>query len=260
MPLTRFRLAGVKPLQVWDLDIGGGLKFWQATGAGTIEALRRNGVNEAAIVRTVGAGIGLGCKAILDKIPFDHVYIAGGLTMLPGIAAQVHVHAPAVPITFDPHGSNYAGAAGRALFGDDVIVLDVGQTALKGFSAGIRMRWHRDTDKLPIEATAPSDAIEFIVRGLSVLLADDKSQDAPILLSMAAPVGSDFVIGETSYGLFGHSVYEIVDAARIYDRDVYVINDAELAAFGVIRRNTERTLVLTFGLGPGASMLTPQST
>lgn len=262
MPLTRLRLPGVKPLQVWNVDVGGGLQFWQAVGTDLVQALRRNGVAEAAIVRALGAGIGLGCKAIARTIPFERVHLAGGLTLLPGIEAQTRFHAPDVLLSFDPHGSDYAGAYGRAMFGENAIVLDIGQTALKGFSSGIRLRWHRDIDKMPIEGTAPADAIAFIVRGLAVLLADDKS-DGPVLLSMAAPVSADFTIGETSYGLYGHSVHEIVDAANLWDREVYVINDAELAAYGARSRKiliSGRTLVLTLGLGPGASVLTPDTT
>lgn len=158
----------------------------------------------------------------------------------------------------------FAWEAKRAIFGEaPMIVMDAGQTAIKGYTeTGGKILFPRDTKLIPFGGPAENKAdaaIEFIAESLSTLLTD-AATNVPLLMSLPAPLDDACVPGETNYGFGGRAnvVKEILDLAEAGERKVYVCNDAELAgACARVETPAPRTvLCLTLGLGPGGAILT----
>jgi len=253
--IVRLSCPGVRPLQVWDLDVGSGQKFWEVVGARLTEDLsRKYSRTEAASI--VASGIIRGCGVIQREHEFDTVFLAGGGAEMLGL--QDMLRAPPVWMFA---GRNYAWTAKEALFAnkDLMVVVDVGQTSVKCYaSPGASFVVARDFSTIPIEDVLGKQerSIWFIrdaVREASTML-----PNVPLLLSLPFPIGDDLVPGESTYGVAGHKTFvDEVLADVPADTQVYVINDAELAAECARAHLPEgrKVLVLTLGLGPGAALI-----
>lgn len=256
MSAVRLACPGVKPLQVWNIDIGGGQRFWQAVGGRVVEKLAEEHTPQEC-ARIIANALIRGCLTIKRAHDFDTVFLAGGGAEMLGLNALL----PAPPLWLFG-GRDYAWTAKEWLFGQDpMVVVDVGQTSIKCFaSPGARFFVDRDLEEVPFR-TVPGKAarsIRFI--GKAIRDATAMLQGAPLLLSLPMPLDVNCVPGESSYGVDGLATFvdEVLVAAEVsVDLPVYVINDAELAAecARAAVPPGRKVLVLTLGLGPGAALV-----
>lgn len=248
--IVRFHNDKITPIQVWNTSVGG-KPFHELVGARRVDALKADGVPEHEIVRTLALDLRKAVHVLQWEHAFAVAYVAGGLTELKDFSAAV---APTMDVS--PYKRFFAWAAARTLF-DDPVVLDVGQTSIKGKPGQV---YPRNMTALPYgDILGKADrAIDWIARTLQAMLASAPSY-APIVLTLPAPLDADCVPGENTYGFAGrrHTVDDILRAANAHHRKVYVANDAELAALLALQRSTWPTLVLTLGLGPGGALVDP---
>ena len=246
----------VTPLQLWDLDMGDGRRFWQLASARRVNVLRQSGLNDKIISEMI-------VRAAVDattRLPatFDSIYLTGGLTMLQGFVEALRRTRSAAPVFCGTSGSAYAVAGKKAMFGGErMIVVDMGQTAVKVYMPdGSPFRFKRDRYLIPTgECPNKGDrTVHWLREIITHVCSLDPS--ASVLLSLPCPVTRDLVPGTCTYGIAGRKTFIDEIFGRL-ECPVFVINDAELAA-ECARQDVKRmgpVLTLTLGYGPGGALL-----
>lgn len=256
MSLTRLACPGVVPLQVWDLDVGSGQKFWEVVGARVVsKLLQEHSPTEAACL--IASGIVRGCTVLQRQYDFDTVFLAGGGSELLGLQAVL-----VAPPMWMFGGRDYAATAKEAVFGNEpMVTVDVGQTAVKCYATpGAAFIIERDLETLPFGEIPGKKERTVRFLGDAIKQAMTMLPQAPLLLSLPMPVDDFLVPGESTYGVAGSVTFVdelLVEADVPSGTQVYVINDAELAAecARVHLPEGRKVLVLTLGLGPGAALI-----
>lgn len=235
--IVRVRRTNVTPVQVWNTCVDGDPFYKHVT------ARRVCSVDELV------HGVRRGVDVLRWHHEFTAVVLAGGLTERAGFTAA------AAPMHVCSYGRFFAAAAASEIVTGDHVVMDVGQTSIKGRVGEV---FERDTKILPFTSCSPDRAIDWIGRTLRKLT-DGAPLGAPIVLTLPAPLDDACVLGDNTYGLArrGDAVHAILDAANVRNRDVYVLNDAELAGILAAKTAIYPTLVLTLGLGPGGAIVSP---
>ncbi len=253
--VVRLSRPDVELLDVWDLDIGG-QRFWEVVDERNIAQRREAGWVASNIAACVADGIITACYSIGRK--FEGVYVLGGLTRLPHLKEFLWRAPTPWPFFVPPAGRDYAWRAKLHMFGtEQMIVVDVGQTAIKGFLPdGEPVVFTRDTELIPYGECPDKGArsIHFIKSAIASLRS--VAPKASILLALPSPVGDDLIPGPSTYGFAGCKTF-VRDVVPDPACPVFVMNDAELAA--ECARGDSGTdaplLVLTLGHGPGAAIL-----
>lgn len=265
MPVTRVRDPRIQPLEVWDTQVQGRSLFaWQTEacfGARMAEALRLLRAGDATFGTTL---------AVVRGAPlfFESLYLTGAGVRRPGLVESIREEGFVCQVDDEPAYPGVAGA--RELAGtDDVLGIDVGQTAIKTWWRGRRVRTPRDWARLPAPGDVPDSErdrhrasfIDFFGEAARALL----GEEAPptVVLALPTQVSDAGVLSGCTYPfptpdptLLG----ELLAAGALQDAEVRVLNDAELAATSAKRKlaGTSRggVLVLTFGYGVGAALWT----
>lgn len=260
--VSRLRVSGITPQQVWDVKLPDGRFFWEATGARWMRAQRAAGFSDYAIASQIVGAVAYACKVIGAP---SNVYLCGGLAAFPHLKESASFRSDR-RFVVSRAGRDYAQVASRVLSGHQPIhVCDVGQTSIKAFTAaGNRIICARDPTLIPYGA-APDKAartVQFVASTLRELVALGKP-NTPILLALPCPVADDLTLGACTYELEKHKTFvqDVLTAAKVPAQTaVHVINDAELAGV-CARAEFPRTLkgqilALSLGLGPGAALVT----
>lgn len=278
--VERWRPAGVRPVEVWDLPFRGGL-LYERLGIPALESKRPQLHAELAEALE---------HLQLVMAPRDPLYVVGGLASRPGLQQAVRDREmDAVQFGREPayYGEAPARAelARRGLGGG--LLVDLGQTSLKltALEDGDRVVLARPLDELPRylnERAAPPAhvAVEQAARLAALVAAamsahvGSRPQLAPgVVFALPCALGTDGTPGPCTYaGWAGDSTWAPRLLARVnalldeghgwHGREVQVllINDAELAAAAAaeeLGRRAHRLLAVTLGFGPGAAWLDP---
>ena len=264
-PIRRIHAPHVQPLEVWDLMVQGrSLYSWQDDPCfceRLVEGLERWRAGTA----TFEAGPTAPRQA---GVAFDSVYLTGAGVNRPGLrealAGAGHV------VTVDPEPA-FPGCQGAvALAGDaQVLGVDLGQTGVKAWQGRHRVRRVRDWSELPLRtAGLPEAALqEGYERLLALIVAAIRALPlAPprtAVLALPTQVSDDGAVAGCTYPYSSpHRTFlaDLTLRAGLADTAWQVLNDAELAAHSAaVQLGPERTgsvLVLTFGFGVGAALLT----
>src|SRR5574342_526611 len=201
MSVVRLSCPGGRPLQVWDLDVGSGQKFWEVVGSRLTEELLYT-YSRAEAASIIAGGIVRGCGVIQREYEFDTVFLAGGGSEMLGL--QDMLRAPPVWLF---GGRDYAWTAKEALFREPMVVVDVGQTSIKCYATpGAKFVVERDFSILPVEDVLGKQerSIRFIREAIREATGMVR---VPLLLSLPFPIGADLIPGESTYGVQGHATF-----------------------------------------------------
>lgn len=251
--LARYRDARVVPLEVWDLLVEGVPLYRIARDRDFGGVLGRAAEALASGMATSESGARFpdACRSI------RRVVLVGG-------AAEDIVWCNAsLPAERALDPEHCAEQGGRAILaGQRGLVVDLGQSRLKIASAARRRVYARDFDAIPaslrpIDGTGRAALLAFVAGALREAVAWDPPE--ALVLALPCEVSDDGVIGTCSYpwqsgdGIVG----EILEAAGLAGLTTWVLNDAELAALGVVAHGAREagTLVLTLGFGVGGALL-----
>jgi hypothetical protein len=272
----------VIPLEVWDLEIAGGMLFdargEHDFGARLVEAVARLRRGDAR--RRAGAPLDVRCREIAALV------IGGGGAARAGLAGELA--RVDVPWRIDPAGAFCGEAGGFALLGErGGLVLDAGQVALKiSWTPRGRLRVARDFSSLPANGEATAGTIrvtadqrapnataahrervrEFF--GGAIARAVEQAGRAPARVVMALPAELDdaLVPGACSYPSLegdGALIGDVMARAGLAGAPVLALNDAELAALSARASGLAPagvvTLVLTLGWGVGGALVVPDA-
>lgn len=267
MQVTRFRPAGIRPLELWSLPFEGGA-LWQAIGAAKLDARRTAGEHDVSIAAEFAQVLRKAMTVIEAHAGHaDRVVFAGGITGLAGFAQEVGKAAVLPGAGFGP------GAAAE----DEEVVVDVGQTAIKVTrrtpTSSLVTALARDITRLPIitdeskltrtEARELGDqAIAFAANALA---RGFETRAPSIVLGLPVTLDDDLSPGGCTYaGWRGRKDLVSAIATRASEiagttpARLRVMNDAELAALAARKAGLcgpGRTLVVTLGFGPGGAMV-----
>ena len=248
--VERARPPGVTGLELWDHPLEGRPLF-EHVGAERLAADRAAGIAEEAIARRMVAAL---ARAVAALDAAGEVWIDGGLTRLDGFASACAAFDRPVRLG---GGGRFAGEVGAARWlGDGVLVLDLGQTALKCSSpGGARASFER----------VPLDSRPAIVEWIAGSVARARrSAPGELLLALPAALDAAGVPGPSTYaGLEGYAelgrdlLRALGERLELPARGrLRLVNDAELAACAA-RPVAARCLALTLGFGPGAALVDP---
>lgn len=249
---------GIAPIELWDVRVGDstlyGLRddpsFYRSLVAAVLalrsgKAVREGGERLPAAPWDAVALVG----GALDETGARDAFDAAGIT-LDVVAAD--------PFFASSHAREVLAEFGPAY--DGAVVIDVGQTSVKG--AGPATRIHR-----PRAAAAVAlDARAELVRYVASVLADACAGSVPGFVLLALPCEVEtrdgaLLLGNSTYPTAGEGealVREILASAGCESAASGVVNDAILAAWALARRVpslTQSRLVLTLGLGVGAALV-----
>ena len=249
---------GITPIELWDVRVG----------ASTLYGLRDDPSFYGSLV---GAVIALRSgKAVreggerLPAAPWDAVALVGGA--LDETAARDAFDAAGIAldvVAADPFFASSHAREVLAEFGaayDNAVVIDVGQTSVKGVGPTTRIHRPRVADAIALDARAE------LVSYVAGVLADACVGVAPAFVLLALPCEVEtrdgaLALGASTYptaGEGGALVREILAGAGCASASSAVVNDAILAAWALARRvpsQAQSRLVLTLGLGVGAALV-----
>jgi hypothetical protein len=272
----RLRSPGITGLEVWDHPTPRG-PLWRLLSSVRLGQLAGSGVRRQEFGDILLDDLG---PAMLDLARLhgaDAIYLAGGLTGVPGFASTSQARAWPLPVAVDLHGPWSAAEAGRRLFDDVTVAVDVGQTALKAIGPAGRVRRRRPAAAPPLLIGTPrpqSDALEALVDAIVAWVAEGLRAArggaplARLVLALPCPLDDALVPGLSTLGVEGRTdlVARLLDAV---DRDLpadngpwaaEVLNDAELAAESARSLCAHgRVLCLTLGFGPGGALVDAQA-
>lgn len=251
---------GIVPLELWDVRVSGATLF-----ARRDEPTFYASLVTAVLALRAGEAVREG-GARLPAIAWDAIALVGGA--LDEARARDAFDAAGVRLDVVSDDPFFAASHGREALVEigpsyaDAVVVDVGQTAIKGVGPTTR-----------IQRARPSElSREGFVTYVSSALADTcatPARRAPTFVLLALPCEVESREGEV---WLGDSTYPIAGAANTLVDEILtrggcagvtaaVVNDAVLAAWALVVRapsQTEARLVLTLGLGVGAA-LAPRS-
>jgi hypothetical protein len=168
-------------------------------------------------------------------IEFDSVFLGGGRTVpIPRLPYRVEV---------SPDGAFVGEKGGLALLKGRGAVIDVGQSAIK-------VSWNgtRRTIPRPSGLGSGGRLREFLASAIPAAPA--------FVIALPCEIDDAGIPGACTYGWEGDATL-VADAMRLAgaDGDVFLLNDAELAALSCPKIG-ERTLVVTIGYAVGACLRT----
>ncbi len=249
---------GITPIELWDVRIGESTLYglrdapsFYGSLVGAVLALR-----SGKAVREGG-----------DRLPataWDAVALVGGALDetrardafdAAGIALDV---VAADPFFASSHAREVLAELGAAY--DGAVVIDVGQTSVKGVGPATRIHRSRAASAGALDARA--EFVDYVAG----VLADASVGVAPAFVLLALPCevamhDGALVLGASTYptaGEGGALVRDILARAGVASASSSVVNDAVLAAWALARRvpsQTQSRLVLTLGLGVGAALV-----
>ncbi len=262
------RPKNIVPLEVWDV-----LTPW-----GPLYALRDAALADGVVAMVTSLSRGQARRTqtgnVLPAVAFNRVVVGGGGDV---DAVVVALAAAGVAARTGDDGAFTGVVGGLAVVdgdGDgDALIVDVGQTSIKRWYRGQRLRWPRP-EALPVgeadnevprsveqRRDGRARAVAFIADALRTSTSPSRIiLGLPCELSMST--SGHVIVGGCSYPWDDGDdalVDDVVAAAAVADDvDVAVENDAVLAACaGVADGDSDGdggTLVLTLGLGVGAAL------
>ena len=237
MRIRRHRPPGIVPLEIWDLEIGGGLLYERPEQLPEALELLRRGEARARWSRS----------PLWAARDFDSLFLGGGRT----------VAFPPAPyrIEISPDGAFVGERGGLAFLEGDGLVVDVGQSAIKVTGPNGRRTIPRDTAALPIRAPDEADREVAEQRRRSrEFLAEALRGARRIVLALPCRLDKRGVPGRCSYiGWEGDSTL-VPDALRLAgagEAEVWLLQDSELAGLSCPPLG-KRTLVVTLGYAVAA--------
>lgn len=266
---------------MWDLEIGDGT-LWEHMGSTEFPARLADALD--ALRRGRSRSRWGGVHGLERCGNFETLVLAGG--SVPDAPLRLSSEVTQLTLPDDRLGA----ALGvrqvlRRLLGpsSEPCVVDMGQSAIKAAGSGGTGCWERDCDVLPVRRPGVPDQdmqgrrwdprdqrrglIEFLGDCLGHALAKaPRVEPLVIALPCEVPTEAGGRLGESSYlGMPAdpHWVTELVDAVspqldRAGCRSVWILNDAELAAFAAHTLDpTGHTLVVTLGFAIGGAVLEP---
>jgi hypothetical protein len=253
---------GIVPIELWDVVVDGQTLFarrdepaYYASLVAAVLALRRG-----AAVRASGARLPA-CDwdavalvgGALDESRARDAFDGAGLALDVVSADPFFAASHALEALAQERGD---GDAGRT----EAVVIDVGQTAIKGYGSSGRV--HRPRS----HPAASADPRALFTAEIAAVLSGLSAGRAPSLVLLALPCevatrDGHVVLGPSTYPTAGDGatlVREVLGAAGLAHAPTAIVNDAILAAWALARRSPCRTgarLVLTVGLGVGAALV-----
>lgn len=249
--ITRVHPSGVVPLELWDVVVDG-VPLYRHTP----QAQARATAQTVLALRD-----GSACRRLGQRLPasaFSQVWVGGGGDVDAVVAALLAVGVDAVA-AHEPVA--IAAVGGFALARDaglaDPLVVDVGQTSLKWFSAAARGRLTRPD--LLDRAAAVDWLASAVTSAVSASVEVQKLWNCRgVVLALPAEINDDLAVADCSYPWDDGDRLLVPDVVRAAGLVVptLVLNDAELAAVSVQQqRPVLPTLVLTVGTGVGAALV-----
>jgi hypothetical protein len=249
---------GIHPLEIWDVEVGDATLFslrdepsFYTSLASAVLALRAG-----RAVREDGTR--------LPACPWDAVALVGGA--LDEAAARDAFDAARVPLDVVAADPFFASSHAREVLAelgpayDGAVVIDVGQTSVKGVGPTTRIHRPRVAGAVVLDARAE------LVTLASSALTEACAGVPPAFVLLALPCEVEtrdgaLVLGASTYPTAGEGaalVREVLVRAGCEAAASAVVNDAVLAAWALAQRvpsQTQSRLVLTLGLGVGAALV-----
>jgi putative intracellular protease/amidase len=263
--VQRLREPEIIPLEVGDLWVDGAVVRERIADWGFAEAVQR-----ALQLLYEGSGATWSNGALLPSVAgFEAVYLAGGLALEGFLGARLE---DSRWKTFFGAGGVFASVAGGlgvlADLGLSGWVLDLGQSQLKLASAKHVWTFPRNADRLvrPEDLTCQEvqrrRLRDFLSLKLQIALAETGSRPQALVFALPARLTDDGRPETGDYaGLRGYRelIPDVLESAGLADARAFVVNDAELAAFGARAdprlAEFRKILVLTLGFGIGAALV-----
>lgn len=262
MPLIRVRDGRVEPVELWDTRVDGASLFaWQSRRAELPRAV-------AAAVRALCGGTATfeSPKRLPRPRPgsFSRCYLSGAGAELEPVSRALEAEGFPCRVALEPAFPGVLGAA--RLAGDDALGIDVGQTGVKAWHGQRRARIPRDWASMPLFDPAPPLAtmLECQERLIRMMVAATGELapvvPAAVVIALPAHIAEDGALGGCTYA-FPPENRELVPSflarAGLADREVLLLNDAELAGHSALADSEGAELVLTFGFGIGGAVVLP---
>lgn len=260
MPLSRVRDARVEPVEIWDTLVRGASLFaWQKEK----RELPRAVAEAVRLLQGGSASFENGNQLPRPRAQsFSRCYLTGGGADLPAVARALEAEGFPCRIAHEPAFPGVIGAA--RLAGAEVLGVDVGQTAIKAWQGTRRARVLRDWTALPLfEAVPPlatqrgcqDELIRMMVASVREL---GPCAKGPVVVAVPAHVSWDGALGGCTYA-FPPNNHELIPRflaeAELREREVLLLNDAELAGHSALPDSQGAELVLTFGFGIGGAVI-----
>jgi hypothetical protein len=257
----------IVPFEVWDLMVDDSLwaeKFYEPD----FPLALRNGIETLRD--------GRGATRSNGPVPplvagFEAIFLSGGRAAeqrtrggLDGIAAAVAV----------AEEGGYGGVVGGFHFlrarGLSGWVLDLGQSQLKLATSDRRWTFQRDSTRLRAAGEVPPSEIpvqrrrlrEFLALKLQLALTESQRPPEALVIALPTRLAADGTpLGGNYAGLRGYReiIPDTLELAGLSGVPSFVVNDAELAAFGARAdprlARFRKILVLTLGFGIGAALV-----
>lgn len=253
----RLEIDGVVPVELWDLEVSGGILgdlIHDANFASTLSSALVH-LREGTAATASGSDL-TPCRGIA------RVLLAGGSIPTHTIACD------GIVIDRAPGDARFLGVEGglvalRARGHHRPLAVDVGQSALKLGLDGERRLVPRDVARLPVAGgdvpEGRRELRDFVSRGLHAIVTDRALPDAVVIALPAAVQEDGTPSGCTYVGLEGDRDFasDTLALAAMAGVPLYVMNDAEMAGAGLVLgyRPKVKTLLLTLGFGIGAAVL-----
>ena len=249
---------GIVPIDLWDVQVNDEALF-SARDTPWFYALLAKAVLALRSGKAVRAG-----GARLPAAVWDTVALVGGA--LDEARARDAFDAARVPLDVLAADPFFACSHAREALAEDgprytdAVVLDVGQSAIKGSGPAARILRPRAVD-----ATV-ADPRDELVANVAGVLAEASVGVKPAFVLLALPCAvstrnGELVLGASTYPTLGGGaalVRDILARAGCSSAEAAVVNDAVLAAWALARRTPSQTqarLVLSLGLGVGAALV-----
>ena len=256
--VSAFPHEGITPIELWDVQVGDATLFALRDAPSFYTSLVR-----AVLALRAGKAVREG-GARLPALAWDAVALVGGA--LDEARARDAFDAAGVALDVVSADPFFASSHAREVLAEegppytDAVVIDVGQTAIKGTGPSARVHRPRPVD---VVAGDPRGELVTYVAGV---LTDACAGLEPgfVLLGLPCEVDTrdgELVLGASTYATAGEGavlVREILARAGCASASAAVVNDAILAAWALARRvpsSTQSRLVLTLGLGVGAALI-----
>lgn len=249
---------GISPVALWDVLVNDEALYAMRDTSWFYPSLAKS-----VIALRAGKAVREG-GVRLPALTWDAVALVGGA--LDEARARDAFDAARIPLDVVASDPFFACAHAReALTADgpayaDAVVLDVGQTSIKG--SGPTTRIHRPRP-VAVDGMNPR---EELVANVAAALTDTCVGLEPAFVLLALPAAVDapdghLQLGTSTYPTSGEGevlVREILERGGCPNASAAVVNDAVLAAWALARRTpspTQTRLVLTLGLGVGAALV-----
>jgi hypothetical protein len=249
---------GIAPVELWDVRVGGGTLFAQRDAPAFYALLVK-----AVLALRAGTAERAG-GARLPPCAWDTVALVGGA--LDESRARDAFDAAGIALDVVAADPFFAASHAREALAElgpehlDSVVIDVGQTAIKGSGRATRIHRRR-------AAEAAADPRAELVGAVASVLVEACAGARPSFVLFALPCeveardGGGLALGASTYPTQGDGVLlagDILERAAYANAPSAIVNDAILAAWALARRApapARARLVLTLGLGVGAAVI-----